>query len=1297
MRLSRGLLAASALFLFATTFVRAQEAPSAARGVSAMQPEQGGVRAPRPMPTGTASPQAVTWIPRATAGGLTINATFDSSITGNANAAAIESMINQSVAIYQALCSDPITVNILFRYTPTWPDGSALGGNTIGGSTYGWYPEAWSTYINALTADAKTSNDSTANGSLPVSALASTVWVSSANGRAIGLNTPAGLSSNGSFNGGPYDGIITLNSALSLQFTRPTNSGSYDAQRTLEHEIDEVLGLGALNAPNGALRPQDLFSWSAPGTRNLSTSGSRYFSINSGTTNIVGFNQTSGGDFGDWLSGSCPQTTPYVQNAFSCTGQNSDVTATSPEGINLDVIGYDLVTGGGNSCGVTGVATVAAKPASVTPPSVAGLPAGGVWKGTPRKNGEAWTYTFDIGEKGPASSGALRSVPATPNAGNASSAFGARTRATDAPVPDVLFQHRFPTEADARRPGEAAPTVRAYEVNFDNDATPELRALSGGKAGWVDVQLDEAQIALIRDHGVPYRRTPAAMPGTAADSTAISGPSGSKPMVARIDAPMDLTGLTLLDARFAHAAPAERLASARIRLTLKHRYVDEVTVRLAVGDRSVVLWDGWGGSDDGSITIDRVLTDDVLGADPAGPWTVSISNADGTNVGRLEELWIAVTTSHETAAAAPGKIGALATLDIVAQRAYLKTAGSNGGTEVSQPTVGQTVYFYVDSAVTDTGSTVTVSLRAVFDGSVFCSGTFDETPGGSYWTVCNSGWTATAGSHTLQWDLDYTNTVAETNESNNSASLSITPSGLDIVAQRAYLKTAASNGGTEVSQPAVGQTVYFYVDSAVTGTGSTVTVNSRAVFDGSVFCSGSFAETPGGSYWTACNSGWEATGGSHSLQWDLDYTNTVAETNENNNSASLSITPASAGIDIAAQRAYMRTAAAGGGTEVGTPAAGQAVYFHGDFQVTGSGTVTVTERAQLDGSTFCSCSTSATAGHSYVASCNQAWSATAGSHTLQWDFDYTNTVAETNESNNSTSVSFTAGTPTVTVAATDANAGEPSNTGQFTITRSGSTASALTVSFTIGGTATNGSDYNTISSPVTIPAGSSSVAITVTPINDTLVEPDETVVLTLASSAAYTVGSPSSATVTITSDDVAPGQRVRFDFDGDSKSDLVWHNAGTGDTWLWLMNSNAITSARYVGNLSSAWTVAAAADFDGDRRTDLIWRNTATGDTWLWLMNGNVVATRYLGNIGSAWTIAAAADFNNDGNADIVLRNASTGDTWLWLMNGNGLISSVYITNMPSAWTIAAAADFNNDGKADLIWRNVSTGDTDRK
>jgi hypothetical protein len=144
--------------------------------------------------------------------------------------------------------------------------------------------------------------------------------------------------------GGPYDGIVTLNSSVPYQFTRPTSAGQLDAQRSTEHEVDEVIGLGSRLGRNGNdLHPQDLFSWSSPGVRNLTSSGTRYFSINGGVTNIVNFNQNPNGDFGDWLSTACPQAYPYVQNAFVCTGQSSDIAATSPEGINLDVIGYDLV------------------------------------------------------------------------------------------------------------------------------------------------------------------------------------------------------------------------------------------------------------------------------------------------------------------------------------------------------------------------------------------------------------------------------------------------------------------------------------------------------------------------------------------------------------------------------------------------------------------------------------------------------------------------------------------------------------------------------------------------------------------------------------------------------------------------------------------------------------------------------------------------------------------------------------------------------------------------------------------
>jgi hypothetical protein len=277
--------------------------------------------------------------------GLIIHATFDSSITGNPNAAAIEAMINRAISIYESLFRDPITIQIRFRYATTAPNGTPLPAGQISQSNFVIYTIPWNTAVDALRADATTSNDNLAIASLPGSALSANVKPSSANGRAVGGNTPPAMFANGTVgNGGPYDGIVTLNSAAPYQFARPPSASNYDAQLATEHEIDEVMGLGSRLGHTGTdLRPQDVFSWSSTGVRNLTSSGTRYFSINSGSTNIVNFNQDPNGDFGDWLSTACPQAHPYVQNAFACTGQYSDVTPTSPEGINLDVIGYDLV------------------------------------------------------------------------------------------------------------------------------------------------------------------------------------------------------------------------------------------------------------------------------------------------------------------------------------------------------------------------------------------------------------------------------------------------------------------------------------------------------------------------------------------------------------------------------------------------------------------------------------------------------------------------------------------------------------------------------------------------------------------------------------------------------------------------------------------------------------------------------------------------------------------------------------------------------------------------------------------
>ena len=57
--------------------------------------------------------------------GLTIHPTFDSSITNNPNAAAIQAMISRAISFHESLFRDPITIQIRFRYATTAPDGTA--------------------------------------------------------------------------------------------------------------------------------------------------------------------------------------------------------------------------------------------------------------------------------------------------------------------------------------------------------------------------------------------------------------------------------------------------------------------------------------------------------------------------------------------------------------------------------------------------------------------------------------------------------------------------------------------------------------------------------------------------------------------------------------------------------------------------------------------------------------------------------------------------------------------------------------------------------------------------------------------------------------------------------------------------------------------------------------------------------------------------------------------------------------------------------------------------------------------
>jgi hypothetical protein len=130
----------------------------------------------------------------------------------------------------------------------------------------------------------------------------------------------------------------------------------------------------------------------------------------------------------------------------------------------------------------------------------------------------------------------------------------------------------------------------------------------------------------------------------------------------------------------------------------------------------------------------------------------------------------------------------------------------------------------------------------------------------------------------------------------------------------------------------------------------------------------------------------------------------------------------------------------------------------------------------------------------------------------------------------------------------------------YAFTRSGATSSALTVNFSVGGGATFNTDYaqsgaasfTTASGTVVIPAGSSTASVTINPAEDSEVELDETVVLTVTSGTGYTVGSPAVATGTIWNDD----------------GNLALHKPAVASTTYPGLPASNVTD----GNLGSRWS-----------------------------------------------------------------------------------------------------------------------------
>jgi phospholipase/lecithinase/hemolysin len=163
------------------------------------------------------------------------------------------------------------------------------------------------------------------------------------------------------------------------------------------------------------------------------------------------------------------------------------------------------------------------------------------------------------------------------------------------------------------------------------------------------------------------------------------------------------------------------------------------------------------------------------------------------------------------------------------------------------------------------------------------------------------------------------------------------------------------------------------------------------------------------------------------------------------------------------------------------------------------------------------------------------------------------------------------------------------------------------------------------------------------------------------------------------------------DFNGDGNGDILWRNT-SGQVAVWLMNGAQIKATATIATASSNWTIVGTGDFDGDGKTDVLWHQSGTGKVAIWKMNGTLAATFF--NPGSAttdWQVAGVGDFDGDGKADILWRNTN-GKVAVWLMNGGTIKSTATVGTATSDWTVAGTGDFDGDGMVDILWHNTSTG-----
>ena len=153
---------------------------------------------------------------------------------------------------------------------------------------------------------------------------------------------------------------------------------------------------------------------------------------------------------------------------------------------------------------------------------------------------------------------------------------------------------------------------------------------------------------------------------------------------------------------------------------------------------------------------------------------------------------------------------------------------------------------------------------------------------------------------------------------------------------------------------------------------------------------------------------------------------------------------------------------------------------------------------------------------------------------------------------------------------------------------------------------------------------------------------------------------------------VQPENRVRFDFDGDQKTDVSIFRPDLGQ-WWYSRSTDGGNNAFQFGQSTDAPT---PADYTGDGKTDItFWRNSSE----LYILRSED-STFFAYPFGASGDIPAPGDFDGDGKDDFAVFRPSTSN---WFINRSS-DGQTEVVNFGISEDQPTIADFDGDGKDDI-------------